>query len=107
METYDEDTDDEMLEPDVTFSQTVSLNANISFENKIMRKVEEMLEDKNKKILELEKKIDKIITFNEEIIKNKELEIMNLKKNFDEFKKISDKNFELVMKRIDWHSGII
>jgi hypothetical protein len=69
--------------------------------------VEQLLEDKNKKIPELEQKIDKIINFNEEIIKNKELEISNLKKNFDEFKKISDKKFELIKKQTDWQNGDI
>jgi len=108
METsINDNEDDEIIEPDIMFNHIISYNMNSVFENKIMKKVEQMLEEKNKKITELEQKIDKIINFNEEIIKNKELEINNLKKNFDEFKKISDKNFELIKKQTDWQNGDI
>jgi hypothetical protein len=96
---------DEIIEPDIIFDHILSYNINSTFENKIMKKVEQLLEDKNKKISELEVKIDKIINFNEEIIRNKELEISNLKTNFDEFKKISNKNFELIKKQTDWQNG--
>lgn len=91
----DNDDYDEIIEPDILFDQIFALNSNLAFEDKIMKRVEQMLEEKNKKILELEEKIDKIINFNEEIIKNKELEISRLKENFDEFKKMSDKNLKL------------
>lgn len=109
MEASTKDIDDygEIIEPDIMFDHIISYNMNSAFEDKIMKKVEELLEEKNKKISELEEKIDKIINFNEEIIKNKELEISNLKKNFDEFKKISDKNFELIKKQTEWQNGDI
>ena len=108
METsINDNEDDEIIEPDIMFDHIISNSINSTIENKIMSKVEKLLEEKNKKILELEEKIDKIINFNEEIIKNKELEISNLKKNFDEFKKISNKNFELIKKQADWQNGHI
>jgi len=109
METSTKDIDDydEIIEPDIMFDHIISYNMNSVFEDKIMKKVEQLLEEKNKKILELEQKIDKIINFNEEIIKNKELEISNLKKNFDDFKTISDKNFELIKKKTHLQNGDI
>jgi len=109
METSTKDIDDydEIIEPDIMFDHIISYNMNSVFEDKIMKKVEQLLEEKNKKILELEQKIYKIINFNEEIIKNKELEISNLKKNFDDFKTISDKNFELIKKKTHLQNGDI
>lgn len=95
--TKDMDNYDEFIEPDKIFDQIFSFkNEKTDFEDKIIKRVEELLEDKNKKILELEEKVDKIINFNKEIIKNKEIEIANLKHNFDEFKIISNKKFESI-----------
>lgn len=109
MEASNKDIDDydEIIEPDIMFDHIISYNMNSVFEDKIMKRVEQLLEEKNKKIAELEDKVDKIIKFNEEIIKNKELEISKLKENFEELKQTSHKNFELIKKQTDWQNGDI
>lgn len=58
METSINDNDcDEIIEPDILFDQIFSYNMNLAFEDKIMKRVEQLLEDKNRKISELEEEV--------------------------------------------------
>lgn len=100
----DNGNDNDFIEPDSIFDRTFSLN--LDLENKIMKKVEKMLEDNNNKIIELEDKFDKFSNSYQEIIKNKEMELNELKNKFDEFKIISDSNFELIKKLIEYITSL-
>ncbi len=55
--TKDIDDYDEIIEPDIMFDQIISYNMNSVFEDKIMKRVEKLLEEKNKKISELEDEV--------------------------------------------------
>jgi len=59
METLAEDihNNDDFIEPDIMFDHIMPYNSNSKFEDKIMIKVEKLLEEKDKKITELEKEI--------------------------------------------------
>ena len=91
MSTNENVYDDEMIDPDILFDQIFALNSNTALEDKIIKRVEQMLTAKNTKIVELEEKIDKLIHFNEEIIRTKEIEISILKDNLNELKKLAKK----------------
>ncbi len=54
----DTDDDDEIIEPDIMFDHIISYNMNSSLENKIMNKVEKLLDEKDEKLYELTKKIE-------------------------------------------------
>ena len=49
--------DDEIIDTDILFDTIISYNINSGIKREIMTKVEELLEDKNKKIIELENEV--------------------------------------------------
>jgi hypothetical protein len=49
--------DDEIIDTDILFDTIISYNINSGIKREIMSKVEELLEDKNKKIIELENEV--------------------------------------------------
>jgi hypothetical protein len=50
--------DDEIIEPDIMFDHIISYNMNSSLENKIMNKVEKLLDEKDEKLYEITKKLE-------------------------------------------------
>ncbi len=86
----DDDDDDEIIEPDIIFDHIISYNMNSSLENKIMNKVEKLLDEKDEKIYEISKKLETM---------NNNYEVM-MKQNihlFDRYEKlISNLNNEMV-----------
>lgn len=86
----DMDEDDEIIEPDIIFDRIISYNMNSSLENKIMNRVEKLLDEKDEKLYELTKKLEYMNNNYEDMMKQN----LHL---FDRYEKlISNLNNEVI-----------